>query len=242
LPYIVLGKDESGHDAAYAVWVWRTEKLAKIALAIQDAYVVYDGHANFGLGFAFKPGLTTISQFMNVSRDLVAIEWKYLREQQGDPNFWVADKYYGDDVTTPADYDPVRYYEDYVAEHDTYTADKYSSEPLEGGDNLTFHPDYTCQKWLDYHYYDGYQPVLVVKGGCADMPAKNWKKIFINACKSGKYYYDIFDHGTLFFMTSETMNLYRTKLYVEAVIGGSNNGGIYNALTSEVQNCDYIEY
>src|SRR5262249_47329168 len=63
-PVLVLSKDDKGKPAAWAVYVWKDEKHAKIALSTEGSVVAYDGHSNFGLGYAFQTNFTDVHQFM----------------------------------------------------------------------------------------------------------------------------------------------------------------------------------
>jgi hypothetical protein len=229
-PFLVLGKDEAGNDAAYAVWVWRSEKLAKLALATKDAYVCYDGHSNFGLGFAFSTGFTNISQFMNAAEDLVAIDWPYLRTYQQHPDLMISDSEYGDDTTTPEEYDPWQSTINYRGSLGLHRAKSYSSQPVADGTHLSLTRG--PNKWEDYHVVA--DKLIVVKSGKVDMPSPQWKKVFLNSCSSGDYYHSVFGHGVLFFTYAETYNAQTTKTFVSSIVDGDGNGQIWINLENEV--------
>lgn len=116
-PFLVEGKLDDAEDSAdrtpcyYAVWIWRTQKLAKMALAAESGYVVFEEHSNFGMGWAFfaqnnqvQRNPIWITHFMNVGHEYANIGYRYMVETTflsvgegypgltGYPDFWVRNR------------------------------------------------------------------------------------------------------------------------------------------------------
>ena len=73
---------------------------------------------------------------------------------------------------------------------------------------------------------------LVAVCGAGEMPpVKKWKKILLHSCQSGPYYYNIFNHGTLFFTRNEPHFLDRAlEVYVDCIVNNKSNDEIWAAL------------
>ena len=235
--YILHGG--SRNNLYYSVNIWDTEKYAKIALA-SDAYVAFSGHSNFGMGFAFgdENKITKINDIMNLGCELVAIDWKYLKMDQKYPKFTVDYKDYGDDPkTTETTYDPWR--RDQVFRGTKpHLAAIYYSHPVANGThyNLISLPGTPADRYKnDSHFTLGSEKYLIVKCGSADMPKKKWRKILLDSCESGRYYYSTFDSGTLFFTTNSINDTPAVKIFVEGIVNGSNDKKILKSLN------DYLD-
>ena len=223
-------------DACYAVFIGNTEKFAKLAISAQDGYVVFNGHSNFGMGLAFSTGLAGISQFMNVGEGLVLINWRYMRDNQGHPAFWIEDPEYGDDPSTAELYDPWVGPANVVGALRTVPAIRFfSNRP--SGEAIQAHLTRGLRKYEDWHSREGADRFVIAHSGATDMPTKRWKKLFLNSCNSGPYYYDVFSHGTLFYTTGECVPSVTTKVFLEAIVDGKDNDGILSA-TVAAQNLD----
>ena len=227
-PYIIMRPAK-----CFSVRICTTEKEAKIAMGSRDSYISYDGHSNFGLGYAFERGLERISQFMNCSQDLVRIQWEYLRDYQYQPlggveedGSLVSDDEYGDDVTTEdVPWDPVKYNGTYKGAHNEYTAEWDSDHPVQGGVHL--HLERGTHKYQDI-FVPGND--IIVKSAQKDMPPKAWKKILLHSCFSGDYYSPVFNHGTLFFTTWTSHPLGSIREFVRSVIEGRSDDQTIDAL------------
>ncbi|MDI6810002.1 MAG: hypothetical protein QME66_13720, partial [Candidatus Eisenbacteria bacterium] len=228
--------------ACYSVFVWTSEKLAKIALGAEEGYVAYDGHSNFGIGFTFSGNLANIAAFMNVGEALVPINWPYMRDHQGHPNFWIEDAEYGDDTTSTEQYDPWRKTRSIVGSLQTLSTYEFFSTPQTGGDVAHLHLTRGANKYEDYHYGTVVSPRIVAKCGAADMPTRRWKKAFLNSCDSGRYYYRIFNHGTFFYTRGDCSASGTTKAFIKAIIDGKDNGGILNDVNAVENVNDYHSF
>lgn len=243
-PYIVRGATGNGLNSWHSVFVWNTEKGAKLALGAQDGIVVYDGHSSYGIGMAFSAGLTGISSFMNVGQDLVTLNWPDMRGSiEGHPNLSIADAEYGDDTTTVEQFDPWLTSDPsaVVGAQGTHAATRLFSTPQVGGTHL--HLQRGSQKPLDAHYATtSGERMIVAKGGKADLPTLRYSKLYLDACSSGQYYYPIFNHGTLFYTYDLCESVGTTKKFIENVIGGKTNDEILDVINDDEPVNDYHNF
>lgn len=216
-PALVKGKG----GAYWAIHVGETEKEAKVALSTPDAVIAYDGHSNFGMGFAFDTGFSRLSQFMNIADPQIPVNWPYLREHQDHPSLLFAESEYGDDAATGAAFDPVA---TTVVVDTSRGPLRKTRWPVSGGGGTRFSLVRGAQRWHDHHYGDGEGERIVVKAGARDMPAKRWAKLFLNSCYSGSYYVDSFGgHGTLFMTTDESSASQTSGAFIFGFVDGKSN-------------------
>lgn len=199
--------------------------------------MAYDGHSNFGIGFAFSGNLANIAAFMNVGEALVPINWVYMRDHQGHPNFWIEDAEYGDDTTSTEQYDPWTKDRSITGKLYTKSVPEFFAAPQTGATHL--HLTRGTNKYEDYHYGTADNLRIVAKCGAADMPTKRWKKAFLNSCYSGQYYYRVFNQGTLFYTIDECAASGTTKAFIKAIIDGKDNDGILNDVNAVENVNDY---
>jgi hypothetical protein len=234
-PTFVRGKGEDGAPAYWSVFVWDTEKGAKIALSTPGAVIAYDGHSNFGMGFAFATNFSRLSQFMNIADPQIPVNWPYLRDHQEHPQLMFDDSEYGDDAATSATFDPVLT----TSVVDTATGPMRKSRwPLSGGEGQRYPLVRGQHRWEDHHYDLGGDDNIriVVKAGSKDMPEKRWSKLFLNSCYSGSYYYDSFGgHGTLFFTTDEASASTTSGAFLFGVIDGKTDDQVLAEL-NQIEN------
>lgn len=235
-PYIIKTA-----TACYSLYIWNTEKFAKIALGAENGYVAYDGHSNFGIGFAFSAGMTSISDFMNVGNELSSLDWIYMRDGQGHPNLSIAYSEYGDDPATTNLYDPWLFDKTYQGDLGNYT-NFYATSSSSGNLQMPLITDSTTPQYKDYHYNVAGVTNIIVKAGALDMPSKNWNKLFLNSCSSGEYYYDTFDHGTLIFTHKTCSNAVTTKVFFEGIVEEKSNSDILIDLNDREDVNDYHQF
>lgn len=230
-PAVIQGKDASGATCYWSVWAFESEKGAKIALSTPGSVVAYDGHSNFGLGFAFKTGFSRLHQFLNIADAQIPVNWEYMREHQDHPSLDFTDSEYGDDMATSAPFDPVQ-----------------GSATVEGSQGPLRKPRYLLsggvgarlgltrggsKRWLDHHYGEDGNYRIVVKAGSRDMPEKRWSKLFLNSCYSGSYYYDSFGgHGSLFFTRDESSATRTSSAFIFAAIDGKTDAQILETINA----------
>jgi len=201
------------------------------ALATADANIVYDGHANFGLGPSFRQasgGCRSLADFMNIGEPLVGIDWAYLCYDQGNPDFEVARTDYADDPSTPDEYaDAWMYYEELP---DGAVALRYATT---AGTN-----------YMRLHFRRrGFRPTrsmhvteeprlirLVVHGGADDLPAQRWRRLFIKSCYSGQYFFNVFRHGTFFYSNNEVISPYPVAAFIKGIVDGLSDRALCRAL------------
>jgi hypothetical protein len=241
-PTLVMGKTDAGKPVPWAVFELSTQRGASLALSTEGAVVAYDGHSNFGLGFAFgvtAAGFTSLHQFMLISDPQCAVNWVYLREEQGHPNLMFEESEYGDDSSTPEFSDPVAVPRTITGAQKSYNDMRTVRFPLEGGQGERLHLQRGQQRWQDTHdAIDGTR--IVLKTGAPDMPAKRWSKLMLNSCYSGPYYYDSFGgRGTLFFTLDESSSPKTSAIFIEGCIEGKSNDQITSETNAEENIWDY---
>jgi hypothetical protein len=201
------------------------------ALATEDANIVYDGHANFGLGPSFlqsRGGCRNLADFMNTGAPLVGIDWAYLSYDQGNPNFEVTRSDYADDPSTPEEYaDAWMYYEELP---DGAVALRYATT--------------TGTNYMRLHFRRrGFRPTrsmhiteeprlirLVVRGGADDLPVQRWRRLFIKSCYSGQYFFNVFRRGTFFYSNNEVISPYPAAAFVKGIVDGLSDRALCLAL------------
>lgn len=230
-PTYVKGKDASGKPLYWAVYVWETEKQAKIALSTPGAVISYDGHSNFGMGFAFQTGFSRLSQFMNIADAQIPVNWPYLRDHQDHPQLLFSDAEYGDDPSTPGAFDPTASSVVIPAAKSPLRKTRWGA-----GGSQRFTLTRGTSKWLDHHFGSDDNIRIVVKAGSKDMPEKRWDKLFLNSCYSGSYYIDSFGgHGTLFFTTDEASASTTSAAFLFGYIDGKSDDDVCDAL-NDIEN------
>lgn len=242
-PAVVAGKDRAGKPVFWSVYACNTQKNAKIALSTPDSVVAYDGHSNFGMGYAFETGFKNVREFMNIADEQVPVNWEYLREHQEHPNLVFAESEYGDDSTTREAADPVQVGGfDVKGKHGTYDHARF---PLAGGAGTRMHLTRGQKRWQDYHYsLGGADNVrIVVKAGAADMPAKRWEALYLHSCYAGPYYGYVFNHGTLYYTTDSASSYNKAcALFIKSYIEGKSQDDVLKAINSDENINDYWQY
>ena len=222
-PYVI-----NRTSACYCVFIWKTDTLAKIALSTVDGYVSYDGHSNYGLGFAFpanSTSITSIGSFLNVGEPLVRISWSYLASEY--LGFNVEYSEYGDDVSSQDLYDPWLKQSALAGQDETYLVNRFYSVAQGGTNAQHLALTYGSSPFYDYHQLEDGSRLLVVQGGASDMPAKGWKKVFLHGCYTGPYYLDVFHRGTVFFTWRESGSLSAIQIFVADIMDGMSDEEIW---------------
>ncbi len=238
-PTLVRSKKDK---APWAVFIFESRQGASLALSTPGAVVSYDGHSNFGLGFAFQRGLKKLRDFMLISDPQVAINWDYLREHQGHPDLMIEESEYGDDSSTPAFSDPIAVRRAIKGAHGSYDSMRTVRFPLSGGEGTRCTLVRGSERWHDNHRaIDGTR--LVLKSGAPDMPRKGWSKLMLNSCYSGQYYYESFGgRGTMFFTLEESSSGATTAQFIAGCIDGESNDEILKTINGEENIWDYYVF
>jgi hypothetical protein len=228
--------------------VWTKQALAKIALGTEGAYVAYEGHSNFGLGFYFlgdgvPSSVEHIVDFMNVGEPLVRIDWSTLNGEGYALSIDYAE--YGDEIASTELYDPWRKASTITGtKWPPYGCHRFYSTLQTGGSathlHLTYHTAGTSQM-NDYHEIVESGERLVVKGGAADMPTQRWSKLLLAGCNTGSYYLDQFKHGTVFYTVANYTEVTATKAFVKDIMDPTkDNAAIWSDL--EAVQPDVFDY
>lgn len=241
-PWVIRGRDGDGNVAYWSLSIAESERDAKLALSCPNACVAYDGHSNFGMGFAFETGLRTLREFMNIADEQIPVNWPYLREEQGHPQIMFDESEYGDDLTTSAPFDPVQIGGWKVpGRNGTYSTARFLLRPNRPGSRMTI--ERGSPRWKDHHYALAPGNIrIVVQSGSRDLPTPSWQWMFLNSCYSGQYYYYVFNHGTLYYTTDESSSPRTSIIFLSGVMEGKPKDEILKAVNREENVNDYLDF
>jgi hypothetical protein len=243
-PKVYIMKNQK--NKYFSIHLFDNQIDCNIALEASGGYVVYDGHSNYGIGFCFRTGLKKISDFMNVGNNYTAIDWIGMIEDQEHSNFYINyDEYCGESNTTEK-YLAIKYSKRIEGNLIDYEVPFYSDKKLNGMGS----PKYLSLKngdnndvFDDYHInYGDDGNTLIVKAGDNDMPSKGWEKLLLTSCESGKYYYNSFNSGTLFYSMHECSSDETTREFVKAIIEEKDNIEILKAIDNTEKVYDFHKF
>lgn len=198
------------------------------ALQVTDAYVCFHGHANYGIGLAWEPTLTSIPEFFNVGSSNTYVPKS--RVLGTDPPQQTNLVIEASDVAT----NPVNYLTA-VTEEERFKNHAY----VYGTTNIPYIGTTSPSNVFDTIYDVGansFHYVLVDEGapfprvvvkvrypGCDDLSGLTlrYRWLLIDGCYTGLLYADSFPHGAFFY--SETLSPLESdckQRFVQAVIEG----------------------
>jgi len=201
------------------------------ALQTNNAYIAFQGHSNYGIGYAWQNPLATIPDFFNVGGSFAAVPTRWLQASHTNPA--IRDK---DIATQPR---PKNYNTDLGFERFPNVVGDFEAQYiLHVGINSEF-PKIYGNGQNRFHYYakEGNQDErIIVRSrytGCDDVPKKKmkYKWLLLDSCNSGPYYGDSFKQGTVFY--AENLGAIPNdalKLFVEAIIEGHDEKWLKEAL------------
>ncbi len=234
LPGILLGSTINQIPVYYSVAVCsqtpQCAQLAKIALQTDGADVVFNGHANSGIGLSFVPSgqiLTNVASFFNMTG-----------KRHGDQNPaiagipWVLELTENGPVTIAPSEIPETV-ENYIALPGIVDQLKFPNDPLvpDGPENPVGAGDwFTLTKqgntpmpdlWYHYEYtFATPQKHLLVTSGSADVPLLHYRSLFLYLCSSGRHFLETFQHGQAFYTTDETSPEEEPKEFIKRIVAG----------------------
>ena len=225
--------------AAFELYVDNTPEGFSRALTTPDAIVVWFGHSNFGLGLTFDSKMDhsavgkiqTIDDFYNIAPPQVAVNIRHMRETHAYPNLEFRES---DIVKSPKNY--------IIPDLDI---ERFPN--IDGvGPGETFR--YLRGEGYDrYHYMadrgpGDFFPMLVVRGGAADLPTPlRYRIFFFHGCFTGHYFGELFRHGVLFY-TLATANEPTEWVFLDGVIRGQPYDQIKDRLNARENVYDYHVY
>jgi hypothetical protein len=183
--FYIKGKPQ-GANAGEKYWAIQTARSeAAIKSGLTSApYVVFEGHANMGLGPTFNNQPAKISDFTNFGNPQAAINWEYMRTTDY-PNFTT--------ITAAETPSPVA---NYMVLPQKINMERYPNSNGVGiGQNFTLKGT-----GLGRHHYNrvGDNEVLIVNAGKADLPALGYQAFFYNSCNTARDFGEVFQHGKFF--------------------------------------------
>lgn len=236
-----LGELQASYDATEAVWCYTNLTRARVfdvhivenqadflaALETKEAYVSFDGHSNYGAGFAFNPYPTTLSGLVNVGETAAGVNWEGLASQL--PYLYFS--------TNMISENPVNKVTDAGFWRYSNDAGVYQgiNVPMVGPNppNNVFTTVYGSGINSFHYLYQG-EPYIILDVGANDMPSNLcYKWLLLSSCWSGTYYLDNFNQGTVFYSEAVCFGgRSYAKLFVQAVIEGKDKDWLKDSLTS----------
>ena len=215
------------------------------ALSTEEAYVIFAGHSNFGLGPTFAENwwngsvenITGLQDFLNFGSAHVSIQYRYLVEHQAYPNLVIQPEQIADH--------PLNYYTDFLHLERFENIDGIrpgTAFPDPHGEGLDIYhyraPGYEVGNLLDKFLYWLFgidmhleNTMLIVNGGGDDLPELKYKALFYKSCNSDLYFLDNLNHGTVFY-TNSTPSYFRPTIWIflDGLIKGCSWETIKNAM------------
>jgi hypothetical protein len=186
--FLIKGMEANGSNEKH--WVVRTsrdEESLKEALS-RSSYVVFEGHANLGLGPSFdsKP-IERIADFTNFGAEYAALNMEYINGGSY-PNLTI------EDFEIPSS--PKNY---------MVTPGKIDMERFPNNDGVDIGSAFSIRKyglfWLKpFHFARGSSnsKFLIAKAGSADLPTLGYGTFFFNSCNTARDFGEVFQHGRVF--------------------------------------------
>lgn len=196
----------SSTNKTFQIGISSSQRDLAGALAADNAYVVFDGHANFGIGPNFPNDfITKLSDFFNIGTQYTGINWKYIRESRPPRTLPLEI----DDSAIPSS---VSNYRVPIIQQLKFKND----DLVRSGGTFTL----KGSGYDRYHYSDKGNLFLIVNAGSSDLPITGlqYKVCFMNSCSSGRHYIETLNHGTLFYTKEVCSDIYATKEFVKGII------------------------
>ena len=231
--YLIKGTNPGG--AGEKSWVIRTsrdEKTLKEALS-RSPYVVFEGHANMGLGPSFETGpIRQISDFTSFGPPYAALNMGYLNTGYMD-NGRLNGGYYPNlriqDAEIPSS---VNNY--------TVVQSKINMERFPNNDGVSAGSAFSVQRyglfWLEkFHFTRGSSnsKFIIAEAGSADLPSLGYKTFFYNSCNTARDFGEVFQHGKVFL---SNLSCYpagaATDDFVLGIIDGKSDIEILDAMNA----------
>jgi hypothetical protein len=218
--FYIKGKPQ-GANTGEKYWVIQTARSeAAIKSGLASApYVVFEGHANMGLGPAFNNQPAKISDFTNFGNPQAAINWEYMRTTEY-PNFAT--------ITATETPSPVTNY--------MVLPQKINKERYENTNGVGIGQNFNLQgTGFGRHHYNrlGDNEFLIVNAGKADLPVLGYKAFFYNSCNTARDYSEVFQHGKFFCSNVSCYpDLKASVKFVEGLIGGKTWEEILSAVNA----------
>jgi hypothetical protein len=254
------GEDRWVYAAGTQRWTvieGRSVEALRAALSTEGAHVIFTGHSNFGLGpvfvdWPFAEGVEAvedIGDFFSMGSEHVAIQYRYLVEDQKYPNFIVKP---GQIAVHPANYLTAALgLERFVNTDGVGIGETFGDVQGEGLDQYHYHaPLGTPFDWwiillarlIGLNLMPGLER-LIVADGASELPDLKYKTLLWKSCESGLYFLDNLQHGLVFYtMGDVSMFIPTVWLYVAGLIGGQSWDAILANLNALDDLYEYIDF
>ena len=216
--YYIKGRPQGTNEGEkyWTIQTARSEAAIKSGLA-SAPYVVFEGHANMGLGPAFNNQPAKISDFTNFGNPQAAINWEYMRTTEY-PNF--------NTITAAETPSPVANY--------MVLPQKINKERYENTNNVGIGQNFTLKgTGFGRHHYNraGGNEVLIVNAGKADLQVLGYQAFFYNSCNTARDFGEIFQHGKFF---CSNVSCYPDRAASVAFIEGLISGNSWQEILSAI--------
>lgn len=216
-----------------SIQIGTTPEAFRQALQTPGAWVCFRGHANYGLGAIFNVNPTCISDFMNISSELVAINWRYLVEKQAYPNLWVSDE---EIAVSPQNYCTPIGVQRFPNDNGVGVCESFGE--VQGKGIERYHYQYF---YLFSSFFDDISK-LVVHGGKHDLPDNlQYAVLYYQSCNSGAYYSESFQRGVFFYTTSDSLAITH-DIFLKGIFLGWNWEEMKFRMNLRFNNNDYFDF
>lgn len=236
----------------YGIKIAEDESSLLQALSTPTTTVVFDGHANFGLGPNFSLAThKTIDSFTNFGTfDATAIPLsphsfrgsgtepdvlsEFLKLTPAIPGNAEAVQSISEEgwayLVPDSDLQQVKgAVPNYPIPHMQGRWKFESSHGVSAGAQFSA-PD---SGMTGYHYLTPQGPQLIVSAPKSDLPALRYETFFYNACSSGPHFIKNFEHGE-FIYTNRTCDVFKaTRIFIEGLLNGATTKSILNEMESQ---------
>jgi hypothetical protein len=212
-------------------------------LSTEGAYVAFDGHSNFGIGFAWNSGLQYIEDFLNMGDLYTGLDYDYLITHQQYDFIFPEDEI----VSNPTNYENCIYLERFHNEPWMYGVTNIPYVSMQPPTNV-FTTVYGSGDDR-FHYYNDITSSpkarhIIVYADKEDMPELKYKWLLLDTCDSAYYYADVFRRtGSTLFAAADGLDpgTDAVKRFVEATIKGDDELTVVNSLDENYESKPYTE-
>jgi hypothetical protein len=245
--WAIRGKDANDQERIYGIEIVANEAGLLEALQAEGRTVIYDGHANFGLGPNFTMEThKTIASFTNFGVNYTGIPKSYRgdgSEPDSMPYYGVSDVEVPNDASTGLDHlyregwaylvlDPSEV-QGNCLNYNVPVIGGLRFKNYEGigaGQNFTKKGAGFNNEW----HFTWDDTMLMVSAPGTQVPQNlRYKTFFYNACSSGPHFSENFHHGELVW-TNQSCHVYlATRSFVAGIVQGKNTPAIIDDMHSQ---------
>ena len=247
--WIVRGKDKQGADRLYGIGIENGKAALIKGLKSNGCTVVFDGHANFGIGPNFISSThKTIANFTNFGANYTDIPKSY--RGNGSERDILLNPLQPTETPTQEEATAREHLSEEGWAYIVLQSDQIMGNdaknyvvPFIGGlrfpnqDSVGANQSFT-KKGIgfnnEWHFTnDGGSARLMIRAPSDDLPQLNYKTFFYNACDSGRHFLESIEHGDYIYTKTICRVESATKIFVEGTLNGKTNEAIITDLNQE---------